>query len=730
MASLFKRLFAKPSASTDEVTRVAQTLWSWGVGEKATLNPSELVRRRGVQVFDPMRRDDQVRACMRFKKHAILATGWTVQSPPDQPDDWEVTEFVRYVLSSLVGTLDQDLFEILTALDYGYSVSEKIHAPIEQGPFAGKVGLREIKTRAPHDFTFAIDEHGNLSDVIQTVGLDRIVVPREKIILYAFDSEFSNPYGRSELEAAYRAWFAKENAYKWMAMYLERFGIPPLFALYDPNLFSEAQQNTLKTFLKRLQAATTGIIPRAGKDSLELWTPDQTTSINDAFIPAIEMYNKDISRALLMPNLLGFTSDGQAGSYARSQTQFDAFMMAVDQIRSSDITDGIMAEQVIKPLVELNYPGITDYPRFQFNPATSADRFAMLEAWTKLVAGNVVERREQDEAHVRALLGFPDAAEDGSDTVESDETEQSPLEKVADAQEQPAQANLAVKLTTRYEREADLKAAVAELNDAEAKGLSDVVGALRESVATMVGTIRSGYEMDAVELMRTIEVPKSKAIDDAILNMLTGAFDLGRGHINSETRGKANYKQDAVKSVGVAPAAAIKWLKANAVAVSSALKNDINKKVKKALLTAIRTGDTAAEAAARVKSVLDRYVGDETALRGGEEITPSHAETIARTNIIQAYNHGRVIQGRSNPLVTAFQYSAILDQRTTEVCQFLHGKLFKASDSAIDELQPPNHFNCRSVMVPVLIDQQPDESEFITSGDVGHAKDLAGDGFV
>ena len=53
-------------------------------------------------------------------------------------------------------------------------------------------------------------------------------------------------------------------------------------------------------------------------------------------------------------------------------------------------------------------------------------------------------------------------------------------------------------------------------------------------------------------------------------------------------------------------------------------------------------------------------------------------------------------------LVKGYQYSAIMDSRTTEICSGLHGKKFKANEAPI----PPMHFNCRSVLIPITMFQR------------------------
>jgi len=49
----------------------------------------------------------------------------------------------------------------------------------------------------------------------------------------------------------------------------------------------------------------------------------------DAFEKAIQGYDKAIAKAILVPNLLGFSEQGQTGAYSQSQTQLTAFFLDI-----------------------------------------------------------------------------------------------------------------------------------------------------------------------------------------------------------------------------------------------------------------------------------------------------------------------------------------------------------------------------------------------------------------
>src|SRR4030067_1095448 len=83
-----------------------------GVGFRP-YNPSILLTRKGMGVIDDMRKDEQIKAATGFKKHVVLSSGWEIVSPADQPEDWEVTEFVKWNLEQYFeDTLEEALLGV------------------------------------------------------------------------------------------------------------------------------------------------------------------------------------------------------------------------------------------------------------------------------------------------------------------------------------------------------------------------------------------------------------------------------------------------------------------------------------------------------------------------------------------------------------------------------------------------------------------------------------------
>ncbi|MDZ4346058.1 MAG: DUF935 family protein [Candidatus Binatia bacterium] len=378
-------------------------------------NPSVLVSRKGLAVFDSMKRDEQVKACLAFKKASMLASSWEVVSPGDQEADWEVTRFVRDTFDQFPGGWHKALKKVLLAIDYGYSVTEKVYGDVVWAP--GKVVLLKMNSAKPHYFDLVSSATGELLELLQRYvpgQQSERHFPPDKFVLYVHDKEFENHYGRSELESAYRPWWVKENAYKWFAVYLERYGMSPLFALYDANVYQAAELTELKKVVKNMQNATMGIIPRGDKkESLEFWSQEISAQSKEVFLAAFERFDADIGRAILVPSLIGATSEdssaggGQRGSYARAQMHFDLFMTVVGEQQGLLCSDAVNS-QIIPQLCDLNFPGLKSYPQMRMLPFDDDKKLDLYKMWTELVAGKVVNQIEDDEVHIRKALGFPE----------------------------------------------------------------------------------------------------------------------------------------------------------------------------------------------------------------------------------------------------------------------------------------------------------------------------------
>ncbi len=155
-----------------------------------------------------------------------------------------------------------------------------------------------------------------------------------------------------------------------------------------------------------------------------------------------------------------------------------------------------------------------------------------------------------------------------------------------------------------------------------------------------------------------------------------------------------------------------------AFTVSGVAELDMVSDVMRAVDSAISNGETLADFQARIGT-------DLTALWGGED--PARLETIFRTNVQSAYSVGRFIQNNKPEVKATHPYSkfsAVLDDRTTDICEECDGTILPTDDPWWADHQPPLHFNCRSDVSAIT----PEEAEELGVDDAAPEVD-ADDGF-
>lgn len=136
-----------------------------------------------------------------------------------------------------------------------------------------------------------------------------------------------------------------------------------------------------------------------------------------------------------------------------------------------------------------------------------------------------------------------------------------------------------------------------------------------------------------------------------------------------------------------------------AFTVANVAQLDIIADVGKAIDQALQTGETLDDFKRRVTAKLTEAWNVPNAPR---------IETIFRTNVQLAYGAGRFRQ-LTDPAVAKrrpfWKFSAVLDGRTSRICQPLDGQVVAADSEFWSQHVPPLHFNCRSTVVPLTKDQ-------------------------
>lgn len=239
----------------------------------------------------------------------------------------------------------------------------------------------------------------------------------------------------------------------------------------------------------------------------------------------------------------------------------------------------------------------------------------------------------------------------------------------------------------------------ATLEDDALTNISNAIAAARDGLVEYVGKGFNSNETD-MDWVSRLKVRSWAPVRSAFREAAGAAFASGRGDFRREATGSAELR------VSVTPRDAARYMDQKMFWISGVLQDTLTRKAQTILANAIKTGEANESVMKKLRDLFAPYVGQ---VVDEEVVRPARLETIVRTNITDAYNQGRLTainDPEMAPFIEGVRYSAVLDERTTEVCEYLHDKVFRQTDPDLDRVAPPNHFNCRSVLVPVIVGEE------------------------
>jgi len=664
-------------------------------------NPDALIGSKGAGIYKKMMRDDQVKAALQFKSHAVISRDYYFQVGVDEngeerQDHAEMADFFNVMVDQIEGSFDDNLLGILSGLYNGFSITEKVYCPIDWQERA-YWGVKSLKLRPFDSFDggFITDDHGNILKLEQDQAGQPKEIPLNKVIHFVHQSDIDAHYGESDLRACYRDWWSKDIAIKFQNIHLERHASGFVWAQVTGNL-SEVEKQNLQNLLNNISARMSAQLP----ESVNLNTIQPLRT--EAFKEAISGYNTGISRSILMPNLLGLAEQGPHGSRALGDTQLLSFFWILDAIASR--LSQALNEQMFKELALWNF-GTKDFPAFTFEPISDEQKMEIAKTWNDLVKGGAVTKSDSDEAYLRNMVGFPEKVEEEVEPEEEPEevpdneewVNAQPFEKaeliLKEFQDKPWVKRVNF---SRLEKSLDRQDSIfiKDMNDVMAKtNLS-----LQKQIIKVCGD-RSFGSVKPKEIL-VVAMPSGlvSQLRKVIRNNLQVILDDGYAMAIKELPRKRSFQRIGP---GMDRGQAEKYLSSRAMKIAGVVDKDVLKAVQNVLDNAIKYDKTLSDtiSAMAYDTELMQMLPEVDA--GGRAVNiPHRLENIARTNTADAVNQARMSVFGDPDLkgfVRAYEYSAILDSRTTEICSHLHGKIQRDFGAYV----PPNHYMCRSILIPV-----------------------------
>ncbi len=685
---------------------------------KPPYNRDDLWQKYGdYRVYEEMGQDDQVAVCLRLKKDLILGSGFYFKSLEDGQDDM-VSDLMYLFEETPEASIEDMCEEILTATEFGFSLSEKVFKTVEEN----KLTIKKLLTRHPNSWKIYQDEKGNITKFTQMAEKQELEINPKSLIHFINQPRFQNPYGTSDLRAAFNAYFVKRQVIRYYAIFLEKAASPTPIARYDKNAPKKAIDD-IYAAIQKLQAKTAMAIP---KDIEMEYLESKSTG--EAYEKAINIFNMFIARALFVPDLIGLSgAETGGGSYSLGKEQMRIFFMHIGRSRKQ--LEKIINKNFVEPMVYWNYGFVKNYPKFKFKPIDTTEATELAKLWTEAVKGKLYKPNEEEINYFRKLVNFPEGDvefygetapqqfdekgnpippqnndpnnpfggkqnADGKPEPDDAAPENPPPDKKNPLpNEKPADkkdAKIVVKEKKDfgkvynlppgdYCKKVNFKAIETKLNDYDTSLMNDVAPIVKKAFADLETQleqkriIQSGNpdKMDTLKLKYMPEL--RRAFEKSFQLLYKDAQSQAATELN-----KANYK-----------------LPTTAPEFNNIVQNEVYKYVgdyeykilsltKTALIAAMKDGAPLST----VTTILNT---------DGSALSDQSLERFSRTKHTEILNRARVDYFDNSGVVSAYQYSAILDDKTTDICAGLDGKIFENGDQPV----PPLHFNCRSTLVPI-----------------------------
>lgn len=735
---LFKDNNEKVNVPTAEVAWSEDAIFQRGNITK--YNPDDLIGKKGFGIYRKMMLDEQVKAVTKFKRDAITSRPFFFEVPKDALSDEEAERRIKIcneIIAQMLGSPIDAWNGIMTAMWQGVSYTEKNFMQI-QVDSKTYWGLKTLKLKPFDTFEALTDDYGNVLKWVQKINGREQEIKIEKFVHHVQGPEFDAQYGQSELREAYRAFFSKDMAITFLNMFMERAASGYKW-INTKSSANTPGYNALKAVLSNTVNGA-GMLFGPG-DEFHVEFP---AGNGDVFHNTIDKHDLAIARALLVPNLLGISPvASKGGSRALGETQLEAFLWTLDQ--DAGRLEEALNEQLFKQLGAVNF-GDENWPRIKFGDLSEQRKIKIIGLWKDMVTAGAVKHSDSDEKHIRDQLEFPEKDEEsvddegstddnlnggsgtgnpgdkvpaGSRSSDGKRKKKEPGKKeeieVPDETLKGIAAKLYKAKFTKAMQRVDFKVIQRASETLEEKSAEPITSLMYRMTQDTVSQTEVAMASGNDEALATVKFDrKDKAKMQKLINAsLQGFWKIGQRHAENEID-KAKGLSFSVQ----ADRARIDFIsqdffKAKSFRVAGKLTDDAIAIISQVISNGVKGGKTFAT----IEQDIYRAMGAKGFLAMedykealGAAIDPelknpqARIDTMLRTNGFEAVNEARYsyfTDPQLDGFVEALEYSAIMDNRTTQVCQHLDGHTHEVGSEVWETDRPPNHFNCRSLLMAV-----------------------------
>jgi phage gp29-like protein len=625
---------------------------------------SELRGLKGITIYEKMRRSDaRVKFALLICELPIRAVEWSVEPASDDEQDVEIADALQENLFNMSITWDSFLHHAAgLMLAFGFSVFEKVWEIKD-----GRVQYRKFAPRLPQTlYQWDLDDNGGLKGIVQFTQkgnrYEQIPIPAEKLLVFTNEKEGSNFEGVSVLRTAYKHWYYKDNLYRIDGIAAERHAVGvPVFT--TPGNAKQTTLDEIDKIGQRMYAQEQQYVRLGEGYGVDI--KGLVGTIRD-IMPSIQHHNRAIAESVLAD----FIDLGSAdkGSWALSKDKSSLFLMSLNAV-ATNISDTINT-YAIPQWVDYNYSGINKYPKLKAGSFETRDMVAYADAVSKLLTAGGLTYSDDLENSLRDGLGMEEKPENTAPPE--------PGTQPSDEPPNPAEPNPVTSTNTPVVEEAEKKRelTVAEkfvafdeigkrLDQAEEEFIKASKDIQAQQIDNLVDETAKIVEGKLIRKAAGIEVRYKTQMADKFYSVLKSLLAYGREQVKKEL---AAQKMSLAEPTPINPedAALIEeFLRAR----SKASVNQIAAKLKQ-------------QATYQALKQIKEGVLDKAAVRQGlTDLSDRELIAAAKYSCSEAFNWGRSQAAKeSSDEIASTQYSAILDNKTCEVCAPLDGQEWDFQD--------------------------------------------------
>lgn len=398
---------------------------------------------QSMQTFKVMARDPSIAASVSLIETLVRKVNWHFVPPKGKERDLEKyqerIDFFESCMNDMEQDFDDVINEALSFLIYGFSVHEKVYKVRKgkKGKYFSKyddglIGWAKLASRSQDtlDKWYFDDMTRELKGVRQNMALvekpvgypmdkTEIKLPRDKFLLFKYDSKRGNPEGRSPLLNAYVAWRYKTAIEEFEAMGVSRdmVGMPIIYL--PPDYFGDDVDPEKQAFFRYCEKMINDLSAnnRAGvlfPRFIDPETKEDLFKFELAGVQGGKNYDTDkIVRRYEGQILTSFLADvlklGQngSGSFALADSKTNTLAMAVEGILKQ--IKAVINKDLVAQTYTLNQWPELDMVEISYGDIEDLDLQDLSSYIQRCVSVGAMEVDKELSNYLRARIGVPAA---------------------------------------------------------------------------------------------------------------------------------------------------------------------------------------------------------------------------------------------------------------------------------------------------------------------------------